>query len=86
MNDATAVNERFVEATNFGDVRVRGNNVPIRQDKAKFSAAMSFEMDFEFGYFHGLMGCSLSEGQQSTGRTRHTTGTASSAPSIGATR
>ena len=86
VNDATTINERSVEATDLRDVGVRGNDITIRQYEAQFRAGMSFEMDFEFGYFHGLMGLSISVAQQSRGRTKQTVGTARSAPSSGATR
>lgn len=80
VNDASAINERFVEAANFGDVGVRGDDVAIRQNEAQFGIWVSFDVSFEFSDIHEFMGCSGSVGQQSAGRTKQITGTASSAP------
>jgi hypothetical protein len=50
---AAAVDKVFHDMTNFSDVGMRGNDIPIGQDKARKRAGMLFEDFSESCEFHG---------------------------------
>ena len=81
---AAAIHECLVNASDFRDVRVNGNQSAVWQKKAKCRVGILAEMFLEFSDGHGVSG-EVEQAQQSRSRTTQQAGMASSAPSTGAT-
>ncbi len=51
---SAAINETLVNARDFGDVSVGGNEIAIRQNKTEIQIRMPCKVCFEFFYFHNI--------------------------------